>query len=78
MFENGQMTDFAEHFDHHIFSGTKCDRDKLIYFLQKRGVIKIELGIKRDPMGSENVRKGDQSRVSSLLPSSMGVPPHWV
>ncbi len=29
-----------------IISGTKCDRDKLIFFMQKEGVNKIELSIK--------------------------------
>ncbi len=33
-----------------IISGTKCDRDKPI-FSAESGVYKIELGIKRDPMG---------------------------
>ncbi len=43
-----------------IISGNKCDRNKLIIF-QKEGVNKIVLGIKRDPMGSENATKGGQS-----------------
>ncbi len=30
------------------------------FFLQKEGVNKIELGIKRDPMGLENVKNGGQ------------------
>ncbi len=33
-----------------IISGTKCDRDKQIFFLHKEGVNKIDLGVKRDPM----------------------------
>ncbi len=34
MLENGQMTDFAETFDQ-IISGTKYDRNKLIYFAER-------------------------------------------
>ncbi len=30
------------------------------FFLQKKRVNKIELGIKRDPMGLENVKNGSQ------------------
>ncbi len=30
------------------------------FFLQKERVNKIELGIKRDPIGSENVKNGGQ------------------
>ncbi len=38
----------------------------------------IELRIKRDPTGFENVKKGCQSGESSLPLSSMGVsPPPW-
>ncbi len=43
-------------------------------FVQKRGVNKIELGIKMDPMGYENVKEGGQSQGSFPLPLSMGVP----
>ncbi len=32
----------------HIISGNKCDREKLIFFLQKEGVNKIDLGINSD------------------------------
>ncbi len=49
-------------------------RDKTI-FLQKKGVDKIEMIIKRDSAGSENVKKGVNPREGSFLPtSSMGVP----
>ncbi len=42
-----------------IISGTKYDRDNPIFSVE-RGVNKIALGIKRDPMGSENVTNGVQ------------------
>ncbi len=58
-----------------IISGTKCDRADKLIFRQKRGVNKIELDIKRNHMGSGNVKKGGQSLGSSLPPSSMGVHP---
>ncbi len=61
MLQNDQMTDFVKTKNRpslcHIISGTKFDRDKPIYFLPKEGYKKIELGLKKDPMGSESVRK---------------------
>ncbi len=59
MFENAQMIDFGEHFNQilgQILSASKYDRDKPI-FSSKCGVNKIELVIKRDPTGSDNVKK---------------------
>ncbi len=47
------------------------------FFLQKEGVSKTELGIKNDPMGSENAKRG-QCWVSSQPVSSMIVPPAGV
>ncbi len=45
----------------------------------ERGVNKIELDIKSEPMGSEDVKKGGQSQGSSLAPSNMEVPPQgWI
>ncbi len=55
-----------------IISGTKWDGDKP-FFLQKEVVNKIDLGIKRDPMVSENAKNRCQSWGNSLPPSSMGV-----
>ncbi len=57
-----QMTDFCEKNRPtlgQIISGTKCDK-RNIFFLQKERVSKIELGIKRDPMGLENIKNGGQ------------------
>ncbi len=59
-FKNGQITDLTLG---QIISVTKCDRDKPIFLLQKSRVNKIKLGIKRDPMEYENVKKGGESRV---------------
>ncbi len=61
-----------------IISGTKCDRDKLIFFLQKERVNKIELGrgiCNRDLMGLENDKKEAQLCRSSLPSSSIEIPP---
>ncbi len=68
-----QMTDFCEKYTtlSQIISGTKCDRDKP----QKEVVNKIELGIKKDQIGSDNVKNGGQQSGSSPQSSSMGVPP---
>ncbi len=65
-----------------IISETKCDRDKP-FFLQKEGLNQIELGINRDPMGSDNVQKGYQLHISSLPPSASGthavsIPEHTI
>ncbi len=68
------MTDLGEFFLStfgQIVCGTKCDRDKP-FFSAKKGVHKIKLGIKRDPVGWENVKKGSQLQGSSLPPSRMG------
>ncbi len=43
MFQNYQMTDFCKKIRQiaaQIISGTKCDRDKLIFFCRKRGSIR--------------------------------------
>ncbi len=40
-----------------INSGTECNRDIMIFFLQKEGINKIELSIKYGTNGSENVKK---------------------
>ncbi len=45
------------------------------FFLQREGYNKIELGLKKDPIGSENVKhRGQWSRSSPPSPS-MRVPP---
>ncbi len=56
MFENGQMIYLGDKLKikpmlGQIIFGTKCDRDKPIFFLQKEGVNKIELGIRKEPNG---------------------------
>ncbi len=53
--------------------GTKCDRDKQIFFQQKKVVNMIEFGIQKGPNVSENVKKWGQLRGSSLSPLIMGV-----
>ncbi len=60
----------GKHFHGQIISGTKCDRDKLICLQQE-----VNRAYKRDPTGSQKVKKEGQSRGSSLPPSSKGVPP---
>ncbi len=60
MIQNCKMTPFGKNVRPTlgpIIFGTKCDRGKPC-FLQKEGINKIELGIKRDPIGLENTKKG--------------------
>ncbi len=62
MLENGQRTYFAETFNQldNKLSLELNVIDTKQFCLQKMEVNTIELGIKKDPMGSENVKTGGQ------------------
>ncbi len=60
MLENGEMTDLAKKFDQlYVKLSLELNMIEINRFFSTESVVnKIELGIKRDPMGSENVKKG--------------------
>ncbi len=77
MLENGQMIDFAEKVDQIVIKlSLQLNVIETNHvFLQERGVNKIKMDIKRDPMGSKNVKKGGQSRGKSPTTFKCTLPP---
>ncbi len=72
------MTDFCETLDLQLQVKLTLEQNMIEtnrFFLQKQGVNTIELSIKRDPVGSENVKNGGQQSGSPPSCSSMGEPP---
>ncbi len=54
---------------YHIISGTKCDRDKLIFLRMMGSIRSSYYAYKGEPRESENVKKGDNRADVPYIPS---------